>query len=168
MKKFILILALISFTTSFAQNDTAYNSIESFFITPAINYNLPGIGVKLSLGYNISKHFSIIFSSGYMSNSDVDINHKFIPINLGLKYNLNVFRVQSYILYQAGYNFLLKGDTYYNISNTNSSLGGGIGIGVLVPLVKTLQMDISYSHYRINNPPINIQSIGLGLNYKIK
>jgi hypothetical protein len=34
---------------------------------PAIHYNLPGMGIKLNFGYSISKHFSIIFASGYMT-----------------------------------------------------------------------------------------------------
>jgi hypothetical protein len=108
MKKFILIMAFYSFTTSFAQNDTVYNSFERFFITPAINYNLPGMGIKLNLGYNISKHFSTILSSGYMTSSKAEQNYKFIPIDLALRYNLNVFGVQPYIFYQAGLNFLLN------------------------------------------------------------
>ena len=168
MKKYILIVILYSFTVTHAQNDSVYTSLPRLYVTPTANYNWSGFGIKLNLGYNISNHFSIELSSGYMTNSDNERNHKFIPITLGLKYNLNVFRVQSYIFYQAGWNFLLKGDDFYNVSNTNSSLGGGFGVGVLIRVTKTLQIDILYSFYKIADPEISINSLGLGLNYRIK
>lgn len=220
MKKYILIIVFYSFTTSFAQNDTVYNSYEKFFITPTVNYNLPGMGIKLNLGYNISKHFSVILSSGYMTSftdphsyiqgsvwddnskdyiettySDAEQTHQFIPITLALRYNLNVFGVQTYALYQAGWNYFFNEGNYdvtiltkyknsnqviesktvkakdiYNFSMAGSSLGGGIGAGILIPMTDLLKIDFSYLYYVINykNSTMRIQSLGLGLNYNIK
>ncbi len=137
MKKFILIVTLFSFTNSYAQNDSVYNSIESIFITPTINYNIPGIGTKLILGYNISNHFAVILSSGYMTlfiNSSSGLQQyewihdasdyndtyysnskhtrKFIPIELSLRYNFDVIGAHSYILYQVGWNYFFNEGSY--------------------------------------------------------
>jgi len=219
MKKLVLIIVCYSFTISYAQNDSVNNnSTESFFLTPAISYNLPGIGIKLNLGYNISKHFSLLVSSGYMKSftdsysylqqsiwdydaqdyiettyTDAERTHQFIPIDLSLRYNFNVFNVQSYIFYQAGWNFFLDDGNYnvsivtkyrnsteiiksrngkatdiYNISKTSSSYGNGIGVGIFIPLTNLLTIDISYSRSGLKNPGVMVQSLELGLNIPIK
>ena len=221
MKKYFIIIVFYSFTFSFAQNDSVNNnSTEKFFITPTINYNLPGIGIKLKLGYNISNYFSIILSSGYMTSftdphsyiqksiwdnnskdyietiySDAEQTHQIVPIDLSLLYNFNVLGVQSYIFYQADLNFFLDEGNYdvtivtkyknsnqiieskngkaadiYNIAKTNSSFGGGIGTGILVPITDLVKIDISYLYNIINykNSTMRIQSLGLGMRIIIK
>ena len=218
MKKFIIIITFYSLTITYAQNDSVNSiSIERFFITPTFRYNLPGIGIKLNLGYNISEHFSIILSSGYMTSftdsySDLqesrwddnakdfiettsfhaEHTHRFIPVDLSLRYNFYVFGVQYYIMYQAGWNFLFNEGAYnvtlvtkyknsnqiiatktgeaadiYNYSKTNSSFGNGLGFGVLVPLTDLLKIDISFSYIHINYG-IDVLSLGAGLNFFIK
>jgi hypothetical protein len=137
MKKIILIISLFSFTISYAQNDSIYNSIEKFYITPTINYNVPGIGTKLSLGYNISKYFSILLSSGYMTlfinsasgikqyewihdandyketfYSNAKHTRQFIPVDLSLRYNFDVIGIRSYVFYQVGWNYYFNEGTY--------------------------------------------------------
>jgi len=218
MKKIILIILSFSFTISYAQNDSVHNSSERFFITTTINYNLPGIGSNLNLGYNISRHFSVILSSGYMVNHtnsqsylqqstwdynakdyiettyyDAEETHRFIPINLSIRYNFSVLGVQSYIFYQAGWYFLLDEGNYnvsiitkyresnqiiesingkatdiYNISKTNSRHGSGIGAGIFIPITNLLKIDISYTYLGFTNQGAMFQSLGLGLNFIIK
>ena len=222
MKKFIIIIVFYSFTISYAQNDSVNNnSIERFFITPTFKYNLPGIGIKLNLGYNISRHFSVILTSGYMSSftdphsyiqesiwddnskdyiettySDAEQTHRFIPIDLSMRYNYSVFSVQSYIFYQAGMNVFLDEGNYnvaivtkykksnqmiesktvkatdiYDFSRARLNLGGGIGVGILIPITDLLKTDISYTYNIINynsSSMMRIQSLGLGLKIIIK
>jgi hypothetical protein len=137
MKKIILIIFLFSFNILYAQNDSVYNSIERFFITPTINYNLPGIGGKLILGYNISEHFTILLSSGYnalfvnsssglqqyefdnIANdyketfySNAKYTRQFILVDLSLRYNFDVLGIRSYVLYQIGWNDFFNEGTF--------------------------------------------------------
>ena len=200
------------------QNDSASNAFERFFITPSINYNLPGVGIKLNIGYNISRHFSIMLSSGYMNSftnsysylqqigwdynykeytetyiQNAEQEHQFIPIDMSLRYNLNVFGVQTYGLYQAGLNYFLKEGNYnitkltkyqnsdqiiesstdkatniYNLPKTSTSWSSGIGVGTLIPFTNSYKIDISYSYYFINYHSLRVQSLGLGFNINIK
>ena len=216
MNKIILIISLFSFTISHAQNDSVYNTIERYFITPTINYNLPGIGTKLSLGYNISEHFSILLSSGYNTlfiNADSGIQQyeldniandyketfysnakytrQFILVDLSIRYNFDVIGIRSYILYEAGWNYLFnegafnvtlvtkyrnsnevietktgKAAEIYNYSKTHSSFGDGLGVGAYVPLTDLLKLDMSCSFLRLGNT--GIISLGAGLNFVIK
>ncbi|MCG6961106.1 outer membrane beta-barrel protein [bacterium BMS3Abin03] len=217
MKTFILIILFCSFTISYSQNDTAYNSYGRFFITPTLRYNIPATGIKLNIGYNISEHFSIILSSGYMrtftdshnsfqqsvwddnakdyletTSFHAEHTHQFIPVDLTLRYNFYVFGIQTYVMYQAGWNYLFNEGDYdvtlltkyknsdqiveaktgkasdiYNSSRTNSSFGNGLGAGVLVPLTDLLKIDISCSYIHINYG-LDFLSLGAGLNFIIK
>ncbi len=137
MKKIVLIMFLFSFTISYAQNDSVYNSVERFFITPTINYNVPGIGSKLSFGYNISEHFAILLSSGYntlflnsssgiqqyewydIANdyketfySNTKYTRQFILVDFSLRYNFDVFGIHSFILYQTNWNYFFNEGTF--------------------------------------------------------
>jgi len=218
MKKFVLIIVFYSITTVFAQNDTVNSSFYKFFITPSFKYNLPGAGFKLSVGYNIMNDFSIILSSGYMTlfrNShsglqesrwdDIakdylettsyhgDYTRQFIPVDLSLRYNFEVWGVQSYVSYQAGWNYFFNEGTYnvtlvtkyknsnqitntksgkaadiYNYSKTNSSFGDGLGFGVLVPLTDIMKIDFSCSFLRLSTSGPIVLSLGAGLNFVIK
>lgn len=219
MNKFILTIVFCSLTISYAQNDSVNNnSTGSFFVTPAFSYNFPGAGIKLNLGYNISKHFSILLSSGYMTSftsshsylqqsiwddnvknykettySDAEHTHKFVPIDLSLRYNFNVFGVQSYIFYQLGQDYFFDEGNYnvyivtkyhnsnqiinsrngkasevHDIAKNYSNSGKGIGAGILIPINSSFKIDISYSLLGVLYPGLLVQSLGLGLNYLIK
>lgn len=142
MKAFLVFTLICAFSISFAQNISSNNGNEKFFISTSFNSNLTGatnlgIGLKLSVGYNINEDFSIMASSGYMTSftnpygytqyriwdsntndfllstiSNGRQDHKFIPVDLTFRYNFNVLGVQTYAQVKAGWDFELNEGNY--------------------------------------------------------
>ena len=219
MKTFLVFILFCSFSISFAQEISGNIETEKYFIATSFRSNLTessnlGMGLKLSFGYNINDDFSLLISSGYMTSYtnpysytayriwDSNVNdfllstysserqdNRFIPVDLSLRYNFNIFGLQSYALAQAGWDFHLNQGNYrvstltkYESSNqliestsglasdfngfskTGPTFGMGFGFGALIPISNSLKLDASYLY--LTKP--GIHSIGLGLNLGIK
>lgn len=214
-----LFVFVFSFNLSFSQVISVDDSSNMFYVSTSLRSNLSGasnlgMGLRVSAGYNINDDFSLMLSTGYMTsytdpnsyitsrgwdNSAGDFlittisngrkEHRFIPVDLSLKYNFNVFGIQSYALVQAGWEFYINEGNYsvstqtryessnelmestnglasdlYNVPKTNARFGFGLGFGVLIPVTKSMKLDMSYLY--LSN--LGIHSIGLGLNFGIK
>ncbi|MCU0342561.1 MAG: hypothetical protein MUF28_01925 [Ignavibacterium sp.] len=219
MKSTLVCILIGAFSFSFAQQIPDNIQTEKYFISAGFRSNITnasniGMGLKLSFGYNINDDFSLLFSSGYMTSytnpysytayriwdsnandflvstfSSERQDHRFIPVDLSLRYNFNVFGLQSYALVQAGLAFPLNQGNYrvstltkYESSNqliestsglasdlngfskTGPTFGMGFGFGALIPISNSLKLDASYLF--LTNP--GMHSIGLGLNFGIK
>ena len=219
MKTIVLFLLIISFTVSFAQIDSVNRQQQKLYLITSYKSNIsgsskPGMGFKLGIGYKIGGHFSLILSTGYMTSYsdpyrytqqrswdfaaqdylETTMSHerqdnKYVPVDLSLRYNFDVFGVQSYAFYEAGWHFWIDEGNYivtritkyeksnkiietksdlasnwYNISETSASIGSGVGLGILIPVSTSINIDLSYSLLRNQA----LHSIGLGINIGIK
>lgn len=165
------------------------------------------MGLKVSLGYNITEDLSVDISSGYMTSftdphyylhervyeetsQDYIVSgstlggrdHKFIPINLSVNYKFDVWGVQPYASMIFGYDYHFSGsftessekkyestnqliESSSEIIKNSNGLGSfrmGLGAGVLVPISNQIKLDFSFQRIE------HINSIGIGLNYRIK
>ncbi|MBK7230237.1 MAG: hypothetical protein IPH97_15520 [Ignavibacteriales bacterium] len=116
------------------------------------------------------------------------MDHQFIPINLSVNYKFDLWGVQPYTSLMLGYdyylnsgNFTFSSEKKYESTNQliESSSGlyneifdtpkagfasfhMGLGVGVLVPVSNQIKLDFSFQRFS------NVNSIGVGLNYRIK
>lgn len=213
MRTIFVFLSLLFVSNSFAQNITTTEIGSRFYLGTNFYSNITssknlGMGLKVSLGYNITEDLSVDISSGYMtsftdphyylhervfeetsqdyivSGSTLGrMDHKFIPINLSINYKFDVWGVQPYASLIFGYNYYINsGNVTYEsekkyestnqliessseiikMSNGLGSFHMGFGAGVLVPISSQIKLDFSFQ--RIGH----INSIGIGLNYRIK
>lgn len=151
MRKFCVFIILFSFTVvSHAQeisSDEHPYILESSIRTNLTYSSKVGLGIRISGGYNISKNFSILISTGYMSSfadkrsyvSDAhyDFESKqyikttrfeserefqMIPLDLSLKYSFPVFGIRTYLLVRGGWDFMFNyGDYDINIVKKKES-----------------------------------------------
>ena len=76
MKTFLVFILLCTFSISFAQEISGNIETEKYFIATSFRSNITGasnlgMGLKLSLGYNINDdfhdHISVIFPSSFIN-----------------------------------------------------------------------------------------------------
>lgn len=145
MKTIVLFFSLLVVTNSFAQDVSLNDSGNKLYFGTSFHSNITssknlGMGLKVSLGYNITDNLSVDFSTGYMTSftdphyylqgrnydeSSQDyivssytlgrMDHEFIPINFSVNYKFDVWGVQPYASMIFGYNY------YFSRNFTHSS-----------------------------------------------
>jgi len=156
------------------------------------------LSVDISSGYMTSfidpLTYIYIVQDGSSSNNIIEtiktgrVDQKFIPINLSVNYKFDVWGVQPYASLIFGYDYQLNSGNFTyerekKFESTNqliesssgiyneifnspksgfSSFYIGIGAGVLIPVSNQIKLDLAFQ--RIGN----LNSIGLGLNYRFK
>lgn len=217
MRTIFVFLSFVFVTNSFSQDVTTTELGSKFYLGTNFYSNITssknlGMGLKVSLGYNITEDLSVDISSGYMtsftdpltytyivqdgsSNNYIVETHKYgrrdykyIPINLSINYKFDVWGVQPYASLIFGYdyqldlgNFSYSNEKKYESTNQliesssgvyneifNSPKSGfssfhlGAGAGVLIPVSDQIKLDLSFQRFG------NVNSIGVGLNYRFK
>ncbi len=142
MKTVFVFMLICAFSISSAQEISNNVETDKYFISTSVRSNITGasnigMGLTLSLGYNINQNFSFLLSSGYMTSYtnphtytsyrtwDSNANdflistyssgrkdHQFIPVNLSFRYNITVSGFQPYVSVMAGWSFLLNEGNY--------------------------------------------------------
>ncbi len=182
------------FGTSFHSNITSSKNL-GVGLKVLLGYNITdNLSVDFSTGYMTSftdPHYYLQERSFDESSQDYIVSsytlgrmdHKFMPFNLSINYKFDVFGVQPYASMIFGYDYHFSGNsthlsekkyesTNQLIESSSEIINGmsngfgpfhmGLGVGVLVPVSNQIKLNISYKFIS------GINSLGVGLNYRIK